>query len=275
VWLVDGPIYFLSVIKYPNKLGLPMARRKKNTDKSSATRTTVVVVQDKSGSMRGLAQATISGFNEYKNDLKDKAEGEVRLTLTQFNSDVHTIVTAQPIAEVADLTEQSYRTDGMTALYDAVGHAVNETARAVGKSDKVLVVIMTDGYENSSREFNQAAIVALMDQKRAEGWEFIFLGAGNQSWATGQALGFTHDTTINYNSSAVHTRSAFAEVSRASRGVTQGKQAASYLRTSPIKANLEYEAGFVWTGSNTELEPKVEPKVQAKPQARKRSSSVK
>jgi uncharacterized protein YegL len=225
-----------------------VSRRKK----SGVTRTTVVVVQDKSGSMGNRTAATISGYNEYLGRLKEKAEGDVRVTLTQFDTHVNNVYTAQPLSAITELQPHEYRIGGMTALYDAVGQAVKATEKAIAKDEKVLIVIMTDGGENSSREWicitpnenRNKRIVDLMQEKRAEGWEFIFLGAGEEAWNTGANLGFQSNQFVNYGTDSAATMDAYSIVADASVGLTRGVSTQSYLSNSSLKADLEDKSGF-------------------------------
>ena len=211
-----------------------MGRRKSG----AKTRTTVVVVQDKSGSMNSRRAATISGFNEYIQDLRE-GEDDVRVTLTQFDTQVRNVFTAAPVEEILELGNRDYIPGGMTALYDAVGAAVRHTERAVGRNDRVLVVIMTDGGENSSRRLRHRDILDLIEDKRADGWEFIFLGAGEESWATGNSLGFTYDNSIFYAEDAVSHSTGYGELIGATRSFRSGQTASNYLSQSAVHASID------------------------------------
>ncbi|MEW6734180.1 MAG: vWA domain-containing protein [Acidobacteriota bacterium] len=158
----------------------------------------IAFVLDRSGSMSDKKHATISGFNEYLNDLKrqqrERSElGEINFTLTQFNTVVTTHYASVPVEQVAELTEKTYITDGNTALYDAIAQAIYTIERKVKKSaqkTKIQVTIQTDGEENSSREFDRARIFALIQQKQTEGnWTFTYLGCDIDAYAEGKAIG--------------------------------------------------------------------------------------
>lgn len=218
-----------------------MGRRRK----TGPTRTRVVIVQDVSGSMSDRRNATVSGYNEYIGTLRDEAEGEVLVTLTQFNQVVSPVFASKPLSAIQALQNKDYVPRGMTALYDAVGKAVRTTELQARRDDRVLVVIMTDGQENSSREYHHAAILELLGQKRADGWEFIFLGAGEEAWAAGQSLGFTWQNSVNYGNDDFSHIAAFQEVAMANVAATRGATMDSYLSTSPSKVALETAAGYV------------------------------
>lgn len=220
-----------------------MSRRKKN----GAARTVVGIIQDKSGSMWSREVQTISGYNEYLQTLKKEGKGEILLTLTQFDTTFVNRYTSKPLAEVEELTSRTYVPGGATALYDAVVetiHAMEPTTRA---NDKVIVVIMTDGAENSSRRYRFLSdVTTVLDAKRQAGWEIIFLGAGEDAWDVGRQLGFDTAHAINYSGIDAHDHQvAFADlaVSNAMVSTSPTAQAASsYLRSSPVKSALEFKA---------------------------------
>lgn len=161
--------------------------------------TQIAVVQDRSTSMRPLIDSTISGFNEYVESLQKDDSDEAYLTLIQFDTFYETVYSNKPIADVPKLDRNSYQVRGMTALYDAVGRAITELPR-MGQSGltRYLVVVMTDGDENSSREFSGKEVKALIEEKEATGdWTFVFLGAGVEKWV-GHELGIRDANTFSY-----------------------------------------------------------------------------
>lgn len=217
-----------------------MGRRRKQ---SSVTRTVVGIIQDKSGSMAARWEATIDGYNEYITSLQKQDEGDVLLSLTQFDTQIKPVYSTRPLSALAQFTREDYTPGGGTALYDAVGRTIRDLEPAVRKDDKVLVVVMTDGQENSSHEWNHSGILKLLEDKRKAGWEFIFLGAGEESWAAGAALGFDHAHSINYGVVDAHDHKAgYGELIASTNSVLRGATAASYLSTSAVKMNLEAKA---------------------------------
>lgn len=215
-----------------------MGRRRKPRN-----RTRVFVVQDKSGSMGSLIDETISGFNEYVDALDADAEGEVFLSLFQFDTGVKNVFVNKPLEDVPDLDKNTFVPGGMTALRDGVGRAISAAESSAGVDDKVLVVIMTDGGENSSREYSHDTILKQIESKRKAGWEFIFLGAGEEAWnAAQQVFGNTIPSshTINYGVMDSHDHSAvYASLSSATVGMTRGGGAAF---NSSEKMRLENKA---------------------------------
>lgn len=220
-----------------------MSRRKKS---AANPRTVIGIIQDKSGSMSIRISATLSGYNEYLSTLKKDAEGEVQLTLTQFDTSVDNVFTNRKLEDCKDLTHEDYVIGGATALYDAVGKTIHAMEPTLRKDDKVIVVVMTDGQENSSREFSFKDITALLDEKRAAGWEIIFLGAGEDSWAVGQSLGFDHSHSINYSGIDAHDHAiAFRDLAVSNSAVfrsASASAASAYLSTSDTKMALESKA---------------------------------
>lgn len=156
------------------------------------------------------------------------------------------IYTARPLEDVKPFTISDYVPGGMTALHDAIGRSIRATERAERSDDRVIVVIMTDGHENSSHEWNKRSILKLIEEKRADGWDFVYLGAGEESWAGAMDLGFEKNQVINYGKSAYDHTAAIQDVAMASSHVTRsarGSRASeSYLAVSPTKARLEAKA---------------------------------
>ena len=171
--------------------------------KQQSTTTKVNFILDESGSMEMVRDATISGFNEYINSLKKKTKGEILFNLVTFNTESTQVYENEPLKKVK-LTKENYQPDGMTALYDAVVNTIEKVAKHDDEKTANLVVIMTDGEENSSREHNQACVRDLVSKLEKRGnWTFVFLGANQDSWATTASLGLAAGNTINWDNSNV------------------------------------------------------------------------
>ena len=93
------------------------------------------------------------------------------------------------------MNDENYRPNALTPLYDAIGRTIRNLESKKGSK---LVVIQTDGYENSSKEFSQKGIFDLISEKKKEGWTFAFLGADIDSWKIGQQLGLDRGNVMNY-----------------------------------------------------------------------------
>jgi len=187
-------------------------------------KTYLTVVLDESGSMQPSQDSTISGYNEFMDSQQDKALGECSVTLVQFSArigefggrstkPVRTIYSDVPIDEVPPMTRDTYIPDGQTPLYDAVAQAINETDQKVKAGREVMeklaghpvqvgplviVVIMTDGMENHSHQYNQKDVFDMIQGKRDIGWDFIFIGANQDSFQTGGQMGIPQAMTANY-----------------------------------------------------------------------------
>lgn len=189
--------------------------------------TRIAVVQDRSASMGPLADATIGGFNEYVETLKQDDSDEAYLTLIQFNDAYNVVYDAKPVAKVPKLTQVGYRPSGMTALYDAVGRAIDELSAHDGGNSRKLVVIMTDGQENSSREYDFKQVKGMIEKYQESGdWTFVFLGAGVDEFQ-GQKLGILRGNTMGYGHDSHSHSVAYDGLSTATSGLRSGSSMSS------------------------------------------------
>jgi hypothetical protein len=172
-------------------------------------------VLDKSGSMEIIREATVSGFNQFLRDQQEEG-GAAALTLTLFDTRFKTVVTALPVAEVRPLDQRSYIPGGNTALYDAIAHTMRLTDRYVAerRPDQVLFVIMTDGQENASREFDQQQIMQLIEHRQSTAdYEFIYLGANQDSYRVGASMGLAAGRTLDYAASPAAAQATMQRLS--------------------------------------------------------------
>ncbi len=161
--------------------------------------TEIAFVLDKSGSMSNLVEDTIGGFNSILSQQKEK-EGRAYITTMLFNHEFSWLHDHLDIHDVRPITRKQYFTSGCTALYDAIGHTVNrlDRIRESEEDANVLMVIITDGMENSSREFEGGQIRKMIEARREKGWEFLFLGANIDSFAVSEGLGIARSRTANW-----------------------------------------------------------------------------
>jgi hypothetical protein len=150
------------------------------------TRKTIYhLIVDKSGSMMDCVDSTINGFNEQVNRIKDKAleltEEDITMGLTTFNDNVNHLYYRQNPKEMVLLNYENYRPSGGTALLDAVGETISEIERQISTNliaTTVIVVILTDGYENASKKYNLVNIRNMISKLEETGkWTFSFIGA--------------------------------------------------------------------------------------------------
>ena len=165
--------------------------------------TELVFILDRSGSMSGLEDDTIGGFNGMLK--KQKAENEdVNVTTVLFDDKVDIIHDRFPIGIVEPLTEKDYFVRGCTALLDAVGMAVHKVENVQEhlpedhKAEKVIFVITTDGHENSSKEYSYSQIKKMIEAKKEMGWEFLFLGANIDAVGEAEKMGISRNRAVTY-----------------------------------------------------------------------------
>jgi hypothetical protein len=161
-------------------------------------KTLVCFVLDETGSMQIVKDATISGYNEYVDNLR--GEKGMSMMLTRFNTAAITIGKPEPIKKATKLSRENYRPTAATPLYDATARAIKKAEEHQnGKS--VLCVIMTDGEENSSKEYTKDTLFALVKEKEKEGWKFAYLGANQDAYAEGFKIGIAVADTLSYDQS--------------------------------------------------------------------------
>ena len=180
-----------------------MAKKKK---------TLVCFVLDETGSMDRYKDVTISGYNEYIDQLR--SEKKFSMMLTRFNSASIEIGEPEPIQDATRLTNETYNPNNLTPLYDAVVATIKK-ADKVKNGGAVLVVVMTDGQENASRQYTREDVFKLIEKKEEDGWQFAYLGANQDAYAEGQKLGVAGGSTINYGQTK--TSETFAAMADSSR----------------------------------------------------------
>lgn len=168
--------------------------------------TEIIFILDRSGSMKGLEEDTIGGFNGFIEG-QSKLAGKTLVTTVLFDDKYEVLWTGIDAQEVK-LTKKEYFVRGMTALLDAVGktildvgHRLSETPQSQ-KPAKVIFVITTDGKENASREFTYPMVKKLIEDHRQEhNWDFIFLGANIDAAKEAKNIGIHHTDSYQYENS--------------------------------------------------------------------------
>jgi len=178
----------------------------------------IAVILDRSGSMEAIATDAIGGFNAFV-DSQRRQPGDARMTLILFDDRYEVPIKSQPLAQVPLLTRQTFVPRGSTALLDAIGRTIKKmtdsfAARPVAnRPDTIIVAILTDGEENASRTFSQAHIADLIAEKRAQGWEFIFLAANQDAIASATRLSIPAADAEAFAADRTGTQAAFARLS--------------------------------------------------------------
>lgn len=179
--------------------------------KSKSKVVEIVFVLDMTGSMKPLASEAVIGFNNFLDEQK-KVKGKANLTLIIFNSlETKKALDKVNLAKAESINHSDYRPDGLTPLLDTIGNSIDEFK---AMNSKVIFAIMTDGEENFSRKFNRKQIFDLIaEQKDKDKWEFIFLGANQDSYLEAGRLGVDKKDTANFDFTAKGMRGAYSKLS--------------------------------------------------------------
>lgn len=191
----------------------PVAKKKETTH--------IIAVLDRSGSMAGVAADAIGGFNTF---LKEQKKLKDKATFSGLLFDDH----FEPmnggkvidIQDVPELTNKTFVPRGTTALYDAIGKSVNGykaelTSKKLKAADKVLVIIVTDGYENASREFKQNDVADMITYQKKQNWQFMFLCSTEDAVTVGTSLGVSKGNTFKFANTAQGNTQLYNKVARA------------------------------------------------------------
>lgn len=188
------------------------------TKKLNNNITEIVFILDRSGSMSGLEKDTIGGFNAMIEKQK-KQDGKAYVSTVLFDHESVVLHDRLPLEQIKPMTEDDYTVRGCTALLDAIGGAVkhigniHKYARPEDVPEHTMFVITTDGLENASRKYNSRDIKRLIESKKEEGWEFLFIGANIDAIETANTYGIGADRAVNYNADSQGTGVVFEAVS--------------------------------------------------------------
>lgn len=192
----------------------------------------ITLVLDRSGSMESIRADTIGGVNRFLEDQKT-CSGEAVFSLHQFDTQHETVHVGKPIKDVPALTHETFVPRGGTALLDAIGRSINGAGARLSampeheRPGKVLFVVVTDGEENSSKEFSQAKIREMIKaQTEIYKWEFIYLGANQDAFKVGEAMAFTSANIANYKPTSAGVEMAYCSASTAATNYRSGRTAA-------------------------------------------------
>lgn len=181
--------------------------------------TEIVCILDRSGSMKPLVTDTIGGFNTFVDKQRDE-EGLARISLALFDDRIESPWKHIDIQNAPKLTEEVYFARGSTALLDALGRTVEATRARIEAShpderpENVIVLVMTDGYENSSREYDLRTVRAMIEKRQGEGWEFVFIGADVNAIDVARTMGMAAGSASRVARSQTGTAEAFSKLNR-------------------------------------------------------------
>ena len=160
--------------------------------KKKELETNIVFLLDRSGSMNGMEDDTIGGYNSYIDSNRNNSN--TTITTILFDDMYEILNVNTPIKDVKKLTRKEYYVRGSTALLDAIGRTINNLDKL--KKEKVIFIITTDGYENASREYSKKDIKKLINEH--DNWCFIYLGADIDSYSEGESIGIKQSNIANY-----------------------------------------------------------------------------
>jgi len=209
--------------------------------------TELVFILDRSGSMGGLESDTIGGFNSLLKKQKE-VEGECLLTTVLFDNRYELLHDRIDIRGTAEITREQYFTRGSTALLDAVGLTIKKISTAQKNTsdnfrpEKTLCVIITDGMENSSREYRGHEIREMIERKKKEdGWEFVFLGANIDAFETAEHMGISRDYSANYHANSRGVSMNYCKMADGISEMRKGNSQGIGMMCEYINENYEKE----------------------------------
>ena len=184
--------------------------------------THISIILDRTGSMDEIREDTIGGFNAFLKEqqaLPDKAT----MSLIQFDTqDPYEVIHHfKPIGEISLLTAQTYVPRASTPLLDAIGRGINDLESTLEKMKpakrpaNVVMVIITDGQENSSREFGKHQIVKMIKAMQKKGWQFVYLSADLDSINDAMEYGMHAHATMAFAKSHAGTQQMWSSSSKA------------------------------------------------------------
>ena len=184
------------------------------------------LVLDRSGSMQSVAAETIAGFNEQVQRIREMNElypfQDIRINLCLFNHHVTQPLTNALPKDLPELHPETYLPSGMTALYDAVGtsiHRLKKQLKEIGEEVRVKVffVILTDGHENSSKQYSFEKISSQIEKlEHSKQWEFSYLGSTLDAVEIAESLNIKTRNAVYFRQSDI--KSSFSHVSKSMAG---------------------------------------------------------
>lgn len=208
-------------VQQEKKVVIPTHEHSEECQLTTAEPVQIICILDRSGSMRALADDTIGGYNSFLEKQKNEPGG-AEVTTVLFDDRYERIVDSVNILEAPEMTSKEYYARGMTALLDAVGRTITDTLGRMEKENicpekrRVLILIMTDGKENDSKEYDKETVKALIDKTtEAYGWNYIFMGANIDSVAEAGAIGIKAAHAMNYKHNSAGIADSFARMDAA------------------------------------------------------------
>ncbi len=206
--------------------------------------TEIVFILDRSGSMAGLEDDTIGGFNAMVEKQK-KEQGEAVLSAVLFSDGSRVLYDRVDIRKVEPMTDRQYQVSGCTALLDAIGGAVHHIAnvhkyaREEDRPGKTIFVITTDGMENASRAYSYDEVQRMVKHEQEKyGWEFLFLGANMDAISAARSFGIRADRAVRYRCDGAGTALNYSVVSETVARVRR-RESIEPDWSAPIEADVK------------------------------------
>jgi len=205
--------------------------------------TWIIYVLDESGSMGDIKSDTIGAFNNFIREQK-KVEGLADCTLVKFNTKIEKVYENQSIQDSPLLDETTYKPSTYTRLYDAIGHTIDNVKAKLKdmhedeKPAKVLFIILTDGKENRSTDFNKTQVFEKIAKREKKGWNFIYLGANQDAMDEGGKIGIKQFNTVTWSADSKGVKTAFMS---ANNYATKYRSAKSSAEIASLDLNQEYK----------------------------------
>lgn len=181
------------------------------SNNSNSSKVYNVIILDKSGSMSSIARQAVDGVNETLGSIRasreKRPEQEQFVSLVAFcGCEFKRLIDRQPIENVKNIAYNDYRPCCMTPLYDAIGTTITALHELIADDTRAVasVTIITDGYENASREFGRREIKSLIERYSREGWLFAYIGADHDVRAVASALSIDNVMEFEKSEEGVH-----------------------------------------------------------------------
>jgi hypothetical protein len=205
--------------------------------------THIGVVLDMSGSMNGFTEDTKGSVSSYVKEIKKEIKGGV-FSLTAFDTVFENWIDSKPLSRVnIDEVLKKYRPRGWTALYDAIGNTISKMRKQMNEFDEAILVVITDGYENSSKKYTSDKIKKLVTKLQKKGnWTFVYLGADVDAWDESSKIGISWGNTAQYKKGARQKDTGIAlAAATITRSYSPGKTTANFFSDSGLPQNYEEE----------------------------------
>lgn len=183
----------------------------------------IINIIDKSGSMSEILNSAINGFNEFIIEQKNQ-EGDALVSTFTFSSKYNKLYENMDIKNCELLTSENFIPGGLTALYDAIGYTIDNEIDILGNLSKeerpikTLCVILTDGYENSSKKYSKDKIKEMISEMKKDfDWEFIFLAANEDAAFTAETIGISKSNSYAWSNTSSGVKDAYTGISFATK----------------------------------------------------------